>query len=102
VPISSVGAVATAFWRPGQEELLAPYAEKYVEAVPTLHQGGMISAMVYAGVLFPLFGADEAYLERAVQVSRQAVPVVQARLEERADEVRRMLVARAGSVQPVS
>ena len=94
VPISSVGAVATAFWRPGQEELLAPYAERYVEAVPTLHHGGMISAMVYAGVLFPLFGVDEAYLDRAVEVSRQAVPVVQARLEERADEVRRMLVAR--------
>jgi aminopeptidase N len=97
VPISSVGAVATAFWRPGQAELLAPYAERYVEAVPNLHQGGMISAMVYAGVLFPLFGIDEAYLDRAVEVSRRAVPVVQARLEERADEVRRMLVARAVS-----
>ena len=95
VPISSVGAVATAFWRPGQQDLLAPYAERYVEVVPTLHHGGMISAMVYAGVLFPVFGIDAAYLDRAVEASRQAVPVVQARLEERADEVRRMLVTRS-------
>jgi aminopeptidase N len=55
----------------------------------------MISAMVYAGVLFPVFGIDAAYLDRAVEASRQAVPVVQARLEERADEVRRMLVTRS-------
>ena len=94
VPISSVGQVATAFWRPGQDELLAPYAERYLEAVPTLDHGGMIPAMVYARALFPVFGIDADYLDRAVAVSRDAAPIVRARLAERADEVRRMLVTR--------
>ena len=94
VPVSSVGAVATAFWRPGQDDLLAPYLDRYLEVVPILHQGGMISAMVYAGVLFPVFGIDADYLDQTVQVSRESAPVVRARVEERADEVRRMLVTR--------
>ena len=97
VPISSVSQVATAFWRPGQDEVLAPYAERYLEAVPTLDHGGMIQAMGYARALFPVFAVDADYLDRAVAVSRDAAPIVRARLSERADEVRRMLVTRAGS-----
>ena len=95
VPISSIGAVGNAFWRPGQDEVLAPYAERYLEAVPTLDHGGMIPAMGYARALFPVFAVDASYLDRAIAVSHEAAPVVRARLEERADEVRRMLVTRA-------
>ncbi len=95
VPISSIGAVGNAFWRPGQDEVLAPYAERYLEAVPTLDHGGMIPAMGYARALFPVFAIDASYLDRAIDVSHEAAPVVRARLEERADEVRRMMVTRA-------
>jgi aminopeptidase N len=94
VPISSVGQVANAFWRPGQDELLAPYAERYLEAVPTLDHGGMIQAMGYARALFPVFAIDADYLDRVVALSQDTAPIVRARVEERADEVRRMLVTR--------
>ncbi len=95
VPISSAGQVAAAFWRPGQDEVLAPYAERYLEAVPTLDHGGMIQAMGYARALFPVFAIDADYLDRAVALSQDTAPIVRARVEERADEVRRMLVTRS-------
>ena len=95
VPIGSVGAVARALWRPGHDDLLAPYADRYLDALPRLHHGGMIPAMVYAGALFPVFGIDAAYLDRAEATSQAVAPVVHGRMVERADEIRRMLVTRA-------
>ena len=55
----------------------------------------MIPAMVYTRRLFPLLGIDEGYLSRAGEVAAAAAPVVRRSLVERADEVRRMLVARS-------
>ncbi|SEE99509.1 aminopeptidase N [Streptomyces sp. 3213] len=98
VPINAVGAVAAAFWRPGQDALLAPYAERYLEAVPKLHQGGMILAMGYTRHLFPLHAIGPGYIERAREASQEAVPVIRTTLLERSDEVGRMLRTRAASV----
>ena len=95
VPISSIGAVTSAFWAPGHAELLRPYAERYLELVPHLHARGMIPAMVNTGRLFPPYGIDETFIERAHEVAASAAPVVRRRLDDRADEVRRMLVARS-------
>ncbi len=94
VPVSSVGDVATAFWRPGHVELLRPFPERYLELIPRLHAGGMIPAMVNSGRLFPPFGIDAEFIDRAREVATRAAPVVRGRLGERADEVRRMLLAR--------
>ncbi|MFJ5306666.1 aminopeptidase N [Streptomyces sp. NPDC088350] len=94
VPINSFGLVAAAFWRPGQDTLLAPYAERYLEAIPKLHQGGMILAMSHTHRLFPVHAIDPDYIERARQASQEAVPVVRTTLLERSDEVSRMLRAR--------
>jgi aminopeptidase N len=93
VPISSVGLVAHAFWRPAQEEVLAPYAEHYLRLLPELHHAGLIPGMVY-GRIPPVFGIDDTYLDRALQAAEQAAPVVRKALEERVDELRRMLAAR--------
>ncbi|MET7571684.1 aminopeptidase N [Streptomyces sp. NPDC005492] len=95
VPVNSVGLVAAAFWRPGQDALLAPYAQRYLEAIPKLHQGGMILAMSCTNHLFPLHAIDPGYIEQARQASQEAVPVVRTTLLERSDEVSRMLRARA-------
>jgi aminopeptidase N len=95
VPISSVGTVATAFWSPGHVELLRPYPERYLELIPHLNVGGMIPAMVYAGRLFPPIGINRDFLARADEVASSAAPVVRVRMRERADEVRRTLVARS-------
>ena len=95
VPISLVGNVTTAFWAPGHDELLRPFAERYLDLLPHLHAGGMIPALVYAGRLFPPVGIDAHYLARAQAAAIPAAPIVRKRLVERADEVRRMLVARS-------
>ncbi|MFJ8154572.1 aminopeptidase N [Streptomyces sp. NPDC094468] len=97
VPVQSVGAVAAAFWRPGQDALLAPYAEHYLTEIPQLDQGGMIPAMVYTSQLFPLYGIDSAFVEKAQQAGQEAVPVVRKTLLERADTVLRMLRARTAN-----
>ncbi|GIE49245.1 aminopeptidase N [Amorphoplanes nipponensis] len=96
VPVSSAGPVAAAFWSPGQDELLAPYAGRYLDLLPGLDRGGMIPAMGYTRRLFPLFGVDEAFLDRAGAAAATAAPVVRKTLRERADLVRRMLRSRAG------
>jgi aminopeptidase N len=94
VPIGSVSTVTTAFWRPGQDELLAPYAERYLELVPALDHGGMIPAMVYTHRLFPLFGLGADFLARTEAVADSAAPVVRKTMLQRADQVRRMLRSR--------
>jgi len=97
VPVASVGQVATAFWRPGQDELVQPYVGRYLEILPGLHESGMIPAMSYSGGLFPLHGVGEPFLQQAEAAAASAAPVVEKRVLERVDELRRMLAARATS-----
>jgi aminopeptidase N len=94
VPVGTVGTVAAAFWRPGQDDLLAPYAERYLDLLPHLAQGGMIPAMVYTSRLLPLYGVDEEFLARAQAAARRVAPVVRKTLVDRSDRLRRMLLAR--------
>ena len=97
VPVHVVRPLMDAFWRPGQDAVLAPYAELYLEALPALHHGGMIPAMGLTGRLFPQYAIDAAYIDRAQRAARDAVPVVRAILLERSDKVRRMLRSRGRS-----
>ena len=94
VPVGSSHVVGIPFWRPGQDELLAPYAERYLELLPGLHRGGMIHGMAFTHRLFPLFGIDESFFARADAAAEAAAPVVRKTLAERSDEVRRMLRSR--------
>ncbi|WP_128801016.1 MULTISPECIES: aminopeptidase N [unclassified Streptomyces] len=97
VPVHPVGQVMTAFWRPGQDALLAPYTQRYLEVIPELDQGGMILAMVFTRCLFAPFAIDDAYIETARQAAEKAAPVVRKTLLERSDIVRRMLRSRTGA-----
>ena len=94
VPIGSMRVVTTAFWRPGQDALLAGYAERYLTMLPDLGRGGMIPAMLYSGRLFPLYGVDAGFPERAVAAVADASPVVRRIVLERADGLTRMLRSR--------
>jgi aminopeptidase N len=94
VPIGSFATVATAFWRPGQDDLLAPYTERYLKLLPELDRGGMIPAMVHTNELFPQVAVDEAFLGRVEASAEQAAPVVRRTALEKADVVRRMLRSR--------
>jgi aminopeptidase N len=94
VPFESVREVAAAFWRPGQEDLLAPYARQYPRLVPGLGRGGMIAAGVFTAALFPVVAVDVELLARAEEAGADATPIVRSKLLERADVVRRMLRSR--------
>ena len=95
VPVQSARVVGPAFWRPGQDEVLAPYAERFIEAVPMLHEGGMIPGLALTASLFPVFAIDEAWIARAREVAAaEAAPVVISALTERSEEVLRMVRTR--------
>ncbi len=96
VPIQTASTVGAAFWRPGQDEVLAPYAERYIEALPALHEGGMIPGLALTFSLFPVFAIDEAWVGHAREVAAaRAAPVVVGALTERSEEVLRMVRTRA-------
>ena len=59
-----LGALIRAFWQPEQDDLLLPYADRFLDEVPRLAGGGML--MVF-GLMFGMFPqvADEAFLQRA-------------------------------------
>ncbi|MCL6672445.1 aminopeptidase N [Streptomyces panaciradicis] len=97
VPVSAVGQIAGAFWRPGQDDLLAPYTRLYLESIPRLHVGGMIPAMGYTRYLLSPYAVDADYLDQARQASAEAPPVVRTTVLERSDAIARMLRTRAGT-----
>ncbi|MBL0747698.1 aminopeptidase N [Nocardioides baculatus] len=95
VPIQSARLVGADFWRPGQDEVLTPYLDRYLEALPTFHEGGMIPGLALTASLFPVYAVDEAWIARAREVAAaQAAPVVISALTERSEEVLRMVRAR--------
>ncbi|MEU0095456.1 aminopeptidase N [Kribbella sp. NPDC006257] len=94
VPIASVYALAMQFWSAGQDDLLKPYAEAFLNLVPTLHRGEGEPAKTYTRALFPIVGADETIVTRAETLALTAPPVVRTNLLDRADRLKRMLRSR--------
>ncbi len=96
VPLSSMRALREAFWQSSQADLLAPYAERYLNALPGLGGSGMIPTMAVAATLFPMFGVDAGYVDRLERAAAGADvdPVARQIVVERSDELRRMLAAR--------
>nr|WSW65509.1 aminopeptidase N [Streptomyces sp. NBC_00995] len=94
VPIASVHSVATLFWSAGQDDLLRPHANAYLDLVRTIHRSGTMPALTYTKSLFPVFGIDLAFLERAEDLAAGVVPVVRTNLLDRADRMRRILRSR--------
>jgi aminopeptidase N len=97
VPMGSVSELSTAFWQSSQAEVLAPFAEKYLEILPAISRAGMIQAMASAIGMFPWYGVDSSYLERVMAAAEADTvsPIVSARVRESADQLRRMLAARS-------
>ena len=55
-----LGALIRAFWQPEQDDVLLPYADRFLDEVPALAGGGML--MVF-GLMFGMFPqvADDAF-----------------------------------------
>ena len=99
VPVAAFSAVGQAFWRPGQEGVLAPYPNRFLDALPEIGQRGMIFGFSAAGSPFPMTSIDENYLDHLDDRLRSGTlaPVVANRGIERAYEVRLMIGSRARS-----
>ena len=100
VPSGSMREVALAFWQPSQGEVLAPFGERYLAALPALGAAGMLVAMVVANAMFPISGSGQEFLDRVrvVATSPEVSPVVRQRVLEGADRLSRRLRARGETV----
>jgi aminopeptidase N len=97
VPMGSIGEMVTAFWRPAQDDILAPYAQRFLETLPKLSSSGMIPALVLSQGMFPVeaVGADFIEQVKVVAADPEVIPIVRNRVLEQADVLRRMLAARS-------
>jgi len=91
-----LGALIRAFWQPEQDDLLLPYADRFLDEVPALAGGGML--MVF-GLMFGMFPqvADEAFRQRADEMAADpdCDPTVRAALLIGVDTLARRERARA-------
>jgi aminopeptidase N len=59
-----LGAMVRAFWQPQQDDVLLPYADRFLDEIPALAGGGMLAVF---GLMFGMFPqvADGAFVSRA-------------------------------------
>ncbi|WP_256795272.1 aminopeptidase N [Terrabacter sp. Ter38] len=93
VPIGSFVQVANSFWRPGQDHLLQPYTQRYLDLLPELHLTSLDIPTITSR-LFPTFAIEPDDIRRIETAAETAAPVVRRTVKARADVVRRMLRAR--------
>jgi len=86
--------VAKAFWRPGQAELVRPWADRYLAEMQGV-RGGLLSMLSLVRSMYPLL-ADESFADRSREVARQSDldPTVRGTLLTGADTLDRMVRAR--------
>ena len=96
VPMGSLAELITAFWRPGPTDLMAPFAQRYRAAMPTMHEAGMMTAISISSFMFPWFGGDEAFADDLVAAAADPTvsPLVRRNVVELTDLLRRMLRSR--------
>jgi aminopeptidase N len=97
VPRGSLATIGRAFWRRSQTGILAPYADRYLQALPTLHIHGLIPALGLSSSLYPKAGVGAAFAEQAVAAatSEGISPPVARTVLELTDRLNRMLKTRA-------
>jgi aminopeptidase N len=63
-----LGAMVRAFWQPLQDDLLLPYAGRFLDEIPQLAGGGMLAVFGLMFGMFPQVG-DDAFLARAQKMA---------------------------------
>jgi aminopeptidase N len=91
-----LAAMAQAFWRPVQHDLLVPWADRYLEHLASLQSEGMMATLSLIGAMAPTTCADD-WPDRAREVANQdgTDPLVRNRLLTTADTLSRVLRARS-------
>jgi aminopeptidase N len=97
VPRGALATIGRAFWRRSHAEILAPYADRYLQVLPTLHLRGMIAALGLSSSLYPKAGVGAAFAEQAIAAatSEGISPPVARTVIELTDRLNRMLKTRA-------
>jgi aminopeptidase N len=91
-----LGAMIRAFWQPQQDDVLLPYADRFLDEVPNLAGGGMLAVFGLMFGMFPQVG-DDAFVERAQGMAADPMcdPTVKAALLIGTDMLARMERSRA-------
>jgi aminopeptidase N len=91
-----LGAMIRAFWQPQQEDVLRPFAGRFLDAIPSLAGGGMLAVFGLMFGMFPQVG-DDAFVERAQDMAADpgCDPTVRAALLIGTDTLARMERSRA-------
>ena len=97
IPPGVLFRVGRVFWLPGQEQLLAPYAEKYLESLGPFGETGMLWAMSLSGAFYPAVGGGDGFLDRLESAAGadEVSPLVRQTVRELNDRRRRREAARA-------
>ena len=92
-----VGWIGRSFWRPGQDELLTPYAEEFLQSLPRLGEAGMLWAMSMSRGFYPSVGGEDDFLDRLDSAAGQddVGPIVRQGVRELNDKRGRREAARA-------
>ncbi|MFL6003788.1 MAG: aminopeptidase N [Nocardioides sp.] len=91
-PISNT---ASAFWRPGQTELLMPYTHRYLDEMSHVLGGGMLSRLSLVRSMLPVIGDDEFVARaQALADAPDTNPTVRSIVLTGLDSLARMMRAR--------
>jgi aminopeptidase N len=87
--------VTRMFWRPGQEQVLRPFADRYLAAMRDLDRG-MLTMMSLVPEMYPAVVGDQGFLEqsRAVAEDPSVTPLIRQRLVFGNDLLARQLRSR--------
>jgi len=99
IPPGVIGRVGRSFWRSGQEDLVTPYAEKFLASLPLIADAGMIWAMSLSFSFYPNVGGEDGFLDRldAAAGGDGVSPVVRQTVRDLDDRRRRRDAARSGA-----
>jgi aminopeptidase N len=97
IPPAVLSRVGRSFWRPGQEHLLEPYAEQFLQSLPQIGETGMLWGLSLSGGFYPTVGGEGDFLERlgVAAGDEGVIPLVRQTVLERNDRRRRRDAARA-------
>jgi aminopeptidase N len=91
VPPGAIRRVGRSFWRPGQEHLVTPYAERFRESLGPIGESGMVWALSLCHAFFPAVGGDADYLASLDEAANGegVSPVVRQTVRDLVDRRRR-------------
>jgi aminopeptidase N len=97
IPPGSIGRTGRSFWRSGQDDLLTPYAERFLEALPSFGDAGMLWSLGLCGAFYPAVGGGDDFVDRldAAAGGDDVSPIVRQTVRELNDRRRRREAARS-------